>query len=203
MQVPQDSYLAGRRAVKLAFAVLIIYGCATARAVESAGTAGELSNPGAELVMTALGLLGVGYRFGGNTPAGGLDCSGLVRYVFHEALGQPLPRRSEEMGHTGRPVRIDQLRPGDLVFFDTLRRTYSHVGIYIGNRQFVHAPSTGSAVRVESLDQQYWMRRYNGARRVLASEPEPITDQLALNRVVGNPEFRSVPALIPAFRTPY
>lgn len=128
------------------------------------------SNAGAELVLRALGLLGVNYRFGGNTPEAGLDCSGLVRHVFREAAGLILPRRSEEISRTGETVQIDQLKPGDLVFFNTLRQAFSHVGIYIGNNQFVHAPSTGGQVRVESLSTNYWSVRYNGARRVVEGQ---------------------------------
>ena len=125
----------------------------------------------AQLVVRALSLLGVNYRFGGNSPDSGLDCSGLVRHVFEEAAGLMLPRRSEEMSRQGQKVALDQLRPGDLVFFNTLRRAFSHVGIYVGNGKFVHAPSKGGVVRVESIDSQYWSKRFNGARRVLAGGP--------------------------------
>ncbi len=123
-----------------------------------------------DLVLQALGLLGVRYRWGGNTPETGLDCSGLVRHVFAEAAGLVLPRRSEEISRTGVPVARSELRPGDLVFFDTLRRTFSHVGIYIGDGRFVHAPSAGGAVRVERLTTSYWTRRFNGGRRIFDSD---------------------------------
>lgn len=128
----------------------------------------EESHVGTELVLRALSLLGVNYRLGGTSPATGLDCSGLVRHVFSEAAGLVLPRRAEEMSRNGSVVRREQLRPGDLVFFNTLRRAFSHVGIYIGNGQFVHAPSSGGSVRVESLSGSYWTKRFNGARRVIA-----------------------------------
>ena len=130
--------------------------------------------PGAELVLRTLSLLGVTYKLGGNSPDSGLDCSGLVRHVFHDTLGLLLPRRSEEMSRTGYAIDASQLRPGDLVFFNTLRRAFSHVGIYIGENRFVHAPARGGTVRVERLDQAYWSTRFNGARRVLADgSPRP------------------------------
>jgi hypothetical protein len=122
----------------------------------------------AELVLRALSLLGVNYRFGGSSPDTGLDCSGLVRHVFREAVGMALPRRADEISKAGEVIDRSQLRPGDLVFFNTLRRAFSHVGIYIGDGRFVHAPSRGGGVRVEHMDEQYWSKRFNGARRVLA-----------------------------------
>ncbi|MGE0807079.1 MAG: C40 family peptidase, partial [Burkholderiaceae bacterium] len=125
---------------------------------------------GAELVIRSLALLGVQYRLGGNSPETGLDCSGLVRHVFREAMGLVLPRRSEEISQAGKAVKADELRPGDLVFFNTLRRAFSHVGIYIGNNQFVHAPSTGGHVRVESIDKRYWQSRFNGGRRLASDD---------------------------------
>lgn len=118
------------------------------------------------VVMRALSLLGVSYRFGGNRPETGLDCSGLVRLVFRDAIGMVLPRRSAEISRAGNDVRLNQLRPGDLVFFNTLRRAFSHVGIYIGNDQFVHAPSSGGQVRVETINKRYWLARFDGARRL-------------------------------------
>ena len=128
---------------------------------------------GAEVVVRALSLLGVGYRFGGNTPESGLDCSGLVRHVFRDALGLVLPRRSEEISRVGGAVPSADLQPGDLVFFNTLRRAFSHVGVYIGDNRFVHAPSSGGQIRVERLDGDYWVRRFDGARRVLARASGP------------------------------
>ncbi len=158
----------------LSLAVLIgaALACAPATAADASSrdpaAAAREGNPRAELVLRALSLLGVNYKLGGNSPDTGLDCSGLVRHVFGEAMGLILPRRAEEMSRTGDEIGSDQLRPGDLVFFNTLRRAFSHVGIYIGNNQFVHAPSSGGSVRVESLSGRYWVQRFNGARRVLA-----------------------------------
>jgi cell wall-associated NlpC family hydrolase len=102
-------------------------------AIESLGSAEpSLGQFGSELVLRAMTLLGINYKFGGNTPETGFDCSGLVRYVFKEAFGLSLPRRAEEISQKGQRVNVDQLAPGDLVFFNTLKRTFSHVGIYIG-----------------------------------------------------------------------
>ena len=119
-----------------------------------------------ELISGALGLIGISYRMGGDTPATGFDCSGLVRYVFRSALGLDLPRRAEEISRTGRRVERDELRPGDLVFYKTLRKTFSHVGIYLGQNRFIHSPSAGGSVRVDDMTQGYWTKRFNGARRV-------------------------------------
>lgn len=119
-----------------------------------------------DLVVGALGLMGIGYRLGGNTPASGFDCSGLVRYVFQTAVGLDLPRRAEEISRVGMRIDRDELKPGDLVFYKTLRKTFSHVGIYLGNNRFIHAPSSGGAVRVDDMNQSYWTARFNGARRI-------------------------------------
>ena len=119
-----------------------------------------------ELVVGALGLLGIAYRVGGNTPTSGFDCSGLVRYVFQTAVGLDLPRRAEEISRVGTKVDRSDLKPGDLVFYKTLRKTFSHVGIYLGNNRFIHAPSSGGAVRVDDMTQHYWTARFNGARRI-------------------------------------
>ena len=119
------------------------------------------------LVDRSLNFLGVPYRFGGTSPLTGFDCSGFVRKVFSDALGFGLPRTAAEMAQTGEQVNRSELKPGDLVFFNTMRHAFSHVGIYLGNNQFVHAPSAGGVVRVEDMSASYWAVRYNGARRVL------------------------------------
>ncbi|MEY3202459.1 MAG: hypothetical protein RIR70_2009 [Pseudomonadota bacterium] len=118
------------------------------------------------LADSALAFLGVGYRFGGNSPENGFDCSGLVRRVFQDALGLHLPRTAKEMSGLGQQVRIEDLKPGDLVFFNTMRAAFSHVGIYLGDNKFVHAPSEGGVVRVEDMRIRYWAQRFNGARRM-------------------------------------
>ncbi|WP_321794583.1 C40 family peptidase [Caballeronia sp. J97] len=119
-----------------------------------------------DVVVGALNMIGVRYRWGGNTPDSGLDCSGFVRYVFQDTLGMTLPRRAEEMSRVGEKVTVADLKPGDLVFFNTMRRSFSHVGIYIGDNKFVHSPSTGSTIRVDDMEDGYWEKRFQGARRI-------------------------------------
>lgn len=123
-----------------------------------------------ELVLRALSFVGVNYRRGGESPDTGFDCSGLVRHVYREALGLTLPRTSRDISRVGETIQTDELRPGDLVFFNTLRRGFSHVGIYLGEHRFVHAPASGGEVRVEDMRLSYWTKRFNGARRIAAAE---------------------------------
>ncbi|MCD0504512.1 C40 family peptidase [Bordetella petrii] len=118
------------------------------------------------LVSEALDQLGVRYRYGGSSPDTGFDCSGLVTYSAQRALGLKLPRNSSAMALMGTAIDKKQLQPGDLVFFNTLGRRYSHVGIYLGDNRFVHAPSSGGVVRIEKMTMAYWTKRYNGARRL-------------------------------------
>ncbi|MCQ9616868.1 C40 family peptidase [Paenalcaligenes niemegkensis] len=115
---------------------------------------------------TALSFLGVKYRFGGENPSTGFDCSGLVSYVAEKSLGLKLPRQSAQMAKEGESVKRGQLEEGDLVFFNTRGARFSHVGIYLGDNKFVHAPRTGAVVRVEDMTVAYWKNRYNGARRL-------------------------------------
>lgn len=119
-----------------------------------------------DAVDQAMDLLNIPYRRGGSAPETGFDCSGFVSHVFRQSIGLILPRSSRELSRTGENVQKDELKPGDLVFFNTMRRAFSHVGIYLGNNQFVHAPRSGASVRVEDIRDSYWKRRYNGARRV-------------------------------------
>ncbi len=118
------------------------------------------------LINNAMQLIGVRYRWGGNTPQSGLDCSGFVRYVFNDTFGFLLPRKSAQMSKVGLEIGKDELRPGDLVFFNTMRHAFSHVGIYVGDNKFIHAPSKGKAIRVDDMTKVYWEKRYNGARRL-------------------------------------
>ena len=118
------------------------------------------------LINNAMQLIGVRYRWGGNTPQSGLDCSGFVRYVFNDTFGFLLPRKSAQMSQVGLEIRKDELRPGDLVFFNTMRHAFSHVGIYVGDNKFIHAPSRGKSIRVDDMTKTYWEKRYNGARRM-------------------------------------
>ena len=119
-----------------------------------------------DLVIKGLEFVGVPYRRGGNTVESGLDCSGFTRLVFLDSNGIDLPRTAAEQAHVGTNVSAEELKPGDLVFFNTMRRAYSHVGIYLGNNQFVHAPKPGAEIRVENMQQSYWVSKYNGARRL-------------------------------------
>ena len=130
----------------------------------------HFSDRASDLAMQAMTLLGINYKRGGNSPETGLDCSGFVRYVFKEAWGTDLPRTSAEISKVGKPVSTSELQPGDLVFYNTLRRGFSHVGIYLGDDRFIHAPSTGGHIRVESMSLNYWRKRFNGARRI--DDPE-------------------------------
>lgn len=113
-----------------------------------------------------MSMIGIRYKYGGNAPESGLDCSGLVRYVFKQVMGADLPRTSEEISRVGQNVEPNELQPGDLVFYNTLRRGFSHVGIYLGDNRFIHAPSAGGHVRIERMDINYWKSRFNGARRI-------------------------------------
>lgn len=115
---------------------------------------------------TALDLIGIRYRRGGTSPETGFDCSGFVDHVFKEGLGLYLPHNAKQISKTGEAVGKDELQPGDLVFFNTMRRAFSHVGIYLGDNKFVHAPRSGGVVRVEDMSDSYWRKRFNGARRV-------------------------------------
>ena len=120
-----------------------------------------------DLVLKGLELVGINYRRGGTNPNTGLDCSGFVQGVFRDAVGKLLPRTAKEQSQVGDAVDKKELKPGDLVFFNTMRRAFSHVGIYLGDNRFLHAPRTGAEIRVEDMSQSYWVKRYNGARRVV------------------------------------
>lgn len=122
-----------------------------------------------EALLQALMALGVDYKYGGKTPVSGFDCSGLVAHVYRQAWGISLPPTVKGQSQAGWPVKLLELQPGDLVFYDTQKRPYSHVGIYLGDGKFVHSPRTGAQVRVESIKAAYWAQRFNGARRI---EPE-------------------------------
>lgn len=128
------------------------------------------TNAAQDVILQGLKLVGVRYRFGGNDEDSGLDCSGFVRLVFKDSIGAALPRTAREMSEIGQRIDTSQLKPGDLVFFNTMRRAFSHVGIYLGDNHFMHAPRTGAEVRVESMESSYWMQRYNGARRIIDGE---------------------------------
>jgi cell wall-associated NlpC family hydrolase len=119
-----------------------------------------------EVLVNALSLSGIRYKYGGNAPEVGFDCSGFVRYVFKQATSLTLPRTTLAMSQLGTTVPKNELQPGDLVFFNTLKSAFSHVGIYLGNNRFIHSPRSGGTVRIESLDTEYWAKHYNGAQRL-------------------------------------
>lgn len=110
-------------------------------------------------------MLGKPYQWGGSSPRAGFDCSGLAHYAWQQAAGIKLPRTARQMSRAGSKIAKKRLIPGDLVFFNTQRRRYSHVGIYVGGGRFVHAPSKGKKIRLAKLSNPYWTKRYNGARR--------------------------------------
>lgn len=143
----------------------------------------------AQAVVTAMSFLGVNYRRGGTSSEEGFDCSGFARHVFDTALGIELPRRAEEQARAPGlvPVPRHDLQPGDLVFFNTLRRAYSHVGIYVGAGKFIHSPRSGAQVRIEDMRTPYWSQRYNGARR-------PVALAAASPMDTGNPTLPTTPA---------
>lgn len=152
-----------------------------------ARTSEATAQSSADLIFKALALLGVPYKYGGNSPEKGFDCSGLVGHVFAAALGITLPRRAEQISRLGQGIAKEELKPGDLVFFNTLKRTFSHVGIYLGGQRFIHAPSRGGEVRIDNLNEAYWFKRFNGARRIEAdssvpnvAEPRPFSTPLLL-----------------------
>ncbi len=123
-----------------------------------------------ELINQAMRVIGVRYRWDAEIPQSGLDGSSFVAYVFKDKLGFLLPRKSTEMSRVGKPINREELQPGDLVFFNTMRLTFSHVGIYVGDNKFIHSPSKGASVRVDDLTSMYWDKRFDGARRLDGSD---------------------------------
>jgi cell wall-associated NlpC family hydrolase len=121
-----------------------------------------------QMVVAAMDFVGVRYRRGGVSADTGFDCSGFTRHVFETSLGLMLPRRADEQAAAPGLVAVkrDELQPGDLVFFNTLKRTFSHVGIYIGDNRFIHSPRPGKLVRTDDISFAYWSKRFTGARRV-------------------------------------
>ena len=175
----------GPRAVALVAAIsaaAFLAGCSTtapvattaapapARAVAPSGDyfALEGEHQTQEMVLFALGLLDTGYRFGGRNPNAGLDCSGMVAYIVENISTRRLPYNAAQIADRTRPIDVSELRPGDLVFFNTMKRRHSHMGIYIGDGRFVHAPNSRGRVRVERLDNRYFAQRIDGARTLLA-----------------------------------
>ena len=147
-------------------ALVIPIGCSTVPPEMPRAETEPVGEQRAEALLQALLALGVDYRYGGKTIETGFDCSGLVAQVFREAYGIQLPHNARAQSEYGRRVGLAELRAGDLVFYNTLNRPYSHVGIYLGDGRFLHAPKTGAQVRVESISAAYWSKRFDGARRL-------------------------------------
>lgn len=143
-------------------------------AVAAPGLLREVQDRASSMVVAAMGFIGVRYQRGGSSSEGGFDCSGFTRHVFETSLGLVLPRKVDDQAAAPGLVSVlrADLRPGDLVFFNTLKRNFSHVGIYIGENRFIHAPRPGKLIRIESMGFAYWSERFTGARRVLASLPQ-------------------------------
>lgn len=131
----------------------------------------EITDRASNLVTRAVDFLGTRYQRGGNNVEQGLDCSGLVRLVFKDAADVELPRTAAEISRAGEKIDASELQPGDLVFYNTLKRGFSHVGIYLGDNKFIHSPSKGGQVRIESMELSYWKKRFNGARRINDDAP--------------------------------
>ena len=155
-----------------------------------------------EVLLNALSLTGIQYKYGGNSPETGFDCSGFVRYVFKQALNLSLPHNARAMSQIGTQVAQSQLKPGDLVFFNTLKTKFSHVGIYIGDSRFIHSPRAGKEVNVVNMKESYWASRYNGAVRVehlKGSEPESLKNaesiELVINEESPQPTLTMDPAI--------
>ena len=125
----------------------------------------NVSDKASDLVLNAMGFLGVPYRLGGSDD-NGFDCSGFVRSMYAQTLGKVLPRSAREQAEATDKIDKKDLQPGDLVFFNTMRQTFSHVGIYVGDNKFIHSPRPGKQVKVEDMRQSYWLSRFTGARRV-------------------------------------
>jgi len=133
--------------------------------------AGRLLRASEELIMHALNLVGVRYRYGGADPESGLDCSGFVQHVFKQAIGLALPHNAYSISLQGRRIPQSDLKPGDVVFFNTLKRAYSHIGIYIGDNRFIHAGRMNQQIEVAQFD-KYWIKRFDGARRLIEHPEE-------------------------------
>ena len=141
------------------------------RASQASAVPANVWHGAQDLAIYALGLIGVDYKFGGISPERGLDCSGLVRYVFQQVTGVTLPRTSQEISRLGQKIPVVELMPGDLVFFNTRRLQFSHVGIYLGEDRFIHAPRQGGEVEIVTLSKDYWQKRFDGARRLAGALP--------------------------------
>jgi cell wall-associated NlpC family hydrolase len=143
---------------------------------QTVGTVGQnVTSQASDLVVNAMGYLGVPYRRGG-TGLQGFDCSGFVQAMYENTLGLVLPHNAKAQAAATEKIDKTELQPGDLVFFNTLRRAFSHVGIYIGEGKFIHSPRAGGEVRIEDMRDSYWVKRFNGARRVNSASNEAVSE---------------------------
>jgi len=149
--------------------LLAFSGCASAPVTPTSTAKATAADRGDAAAALAAKMVGKPYKYGGASPAG-FDCSGLVTHVFQQVAGMVLPRNSQSMSKVGEKIDKVDLLPGDLVFFNTRRQPNSHVGIYIGDERFVHAPSRGGEVEISDMQEGYWKKRFNGARRLLNSD---------------------------------
>lgn len=153
-----------------ALLVVLLAACSgpATRPVSPVGTISQaplpISEQGNEVALYAFGLIGTGYQFGGKNPEAGLDCSGMVSYIYDRAAGLNVRGSAADIARNGRPIERKLLRPGDLVFFNTLNRSFSHVGIYLGDERFIHAPSSNGRVRIDRLSDRYYAQRFEAAR---------------------------------------
>ena len=161
-----------------------------------------VSNKASELVVNAMGFLGVPYRRGGNSAETGFDCSGFVRAIYQQSIGLLLPRKAEQQAAATQNIARSDLQPGDLVFFNTMRRAFSHVGIYVGEGKFIHSPKPGAEVRVENMSVSYWNRRFDGARRV-AGQSSPQDALAAPQQVQASPaDLQTMQSIAAQLATP-
>jgi cell wall-associated NlpC family hydrolase len=137
---------------------------------DSANKGPAWSSTAQEIILHAISQTGVKYKYGGINPDSGFDCSGFVRYVFQQAANLTLPHGARAISQVGTKISKDELQPGDLVFFNTLRSVTSHVGIYVGNNRFIHSPSAGGTISVTDMNDAYWAKRYTGARHIEAKD---------------------------------
>lgn len=150
----------------LLLSLLLLAACASTRDNVQTHEAGSPAIV-RKLTSYADSLIGTPYKYGGHSPKSGFDCSGFVDYVFRHSAHVSLPHNAQKISRHGLAVQMSQLREGDLVFYDTNNQAFSHVGIYLGNNRFIHAPSSGGRVRTENMHEAYWEKHYNGARRIV------------------------------------
>ena len=162
----------------------------------------QVRDSASDMVLTAMNFLGVPYKRGGNSEESGFDCSGFTRHIFEKTIGLVLPRRVDDQAQSSSLLTIarEELKPGDLVFFNTLKRTFSHVGIYVGEGKFIHAPRTGAQVRVEDMRVAYWNQRFTGARRAPQVQGASTTSPVATSTA---PTTTNKSAAQPVSASPY